>query len=272
MGLNGGDQSVTIDLPKPLHTGSSVTTDEYPYVKVNIPSPTPEDQDHAILPLGKVHATIAVLLPRTNWKPRITLRAEVSNLIDCGMTDDYNHESEHSPMAEEPTTRADTLPPMKTEVSALPLDTSSQVSTEGTEASIESNPIGASPTAVAHSSHSNSPTSDIAELQVNADLAVNHMLSVKRSSELERQRAIGDFEASLHWQDAEEVAANERAKVVPSRRDLQARVKCAKVVMRAKYEYRVAVQDARTVRCSKLEESEATYMEALRENAAARSL
>ena len=28
--LNGGDQSVTICLPKSLHTGSSVTTDEYP--------------------------------------------------------------------------------------------------------------------------------------------------------------------------------------------------------------------------------------------------
>ena len=60
VGLNGGNQSVTIDLPKPLHTGSSVTTDEYPYVKVNIPSPTPEDQDHAIPPLGKVHTTLAV--------------------------------------------------------------------------------------------------------------------------------------------------------------------------------------------------------------------
>ena len=88
VGLNRGDQSVTIDLPEPLHTGSSVTTDEYPYVKVNILSPTPEDQDHAIPPLGKVNATLAVPMPKTTWEPRITLRVEVGNLIDRGMTDD----------------------------------------------------------------------------------------------------------------------------------------------------------------------------------------
>ena len=42
--------------------------------------------------------------------------------------------------------------------------------------------------------------------------------------------------------------------------------------MRAKYDYRVAIQEARVVRCSKLEEAEATYLEALSENAAAKSL
>ena len=42
--------------------------------------------------------------------------------------------------------------------------------------------------------------------------------------------------------------------------------------MRAKYDYRVAVQEARVVRCSKLEEAEATYSEALSENVAVKSL
>ena len=42
--------------------------------------------------------------------------------------------------------------------------------------------------------------------------------------------------------------------------------------MRAKYDYRVAVQEARVVRCSKLKEVEATYPEALCENAAVKSL
>ena len=49
-------------------------------------------------------------------------------------------------------------------------------------------------------------------------------------------------------------------------------MKCAKVVIRAKYDYRVAVQEARAVRCSELEEAEATYSEALSENMAAKSL
>ena len=54
--------------------------------------------------------------------------------------------------------------------------------------------------------------------------------------------------------------------------DLNARVKCAKVVMKAKYDYRVAIQEARVIRCSKLKESEAAYLKALSENVAAKSL
>ena len=42
--------------------------------------------------------------------------------------------------------------------------------------------------------------------------------------------------------------------------------------MRAKYNYSVAVQEARAVRCNELEEAEAAYSEALHENAAAKSL
>ena len=37
--------------------------------------------------------------------------------------------------------------------------------------------------------------------------------------------------------------------------------------MKAKYDYRVAIEEARAIRCSELEESEAAYSEALSENA-----
>ena len=181
--------------------------------------------------------------------------AEVGELLTWGMTEDYDHEPEHSAMAKELATKADISPPPKMEVPALPLDTSSQASVPETEASIESNPIHNSPTAIAYSCHSDSPTMDLLKLQANAHLAINHMLSIKRSSDLERQWAIWDFKASLHQWEAEAAAANERAKIVHSRKDLQARVKCTKVVMRAKYDYRVAVQEARAVRCSELEEA-----------------
>ena len=113
---------------------------------------------------------------------------------------------------------------------------------------------------------------DLSELQANANLAFNQMLSIKRSSDLDRQQAIRDFEALLHQWEAEEATANERARTVHSRNDLNARVKCAKAIMKAKYQYRVAVQEARATRCSKLEESEAAYLEALSENVAAKSL
>ena len=113
---------------------------------------------------------------------------------------------------------------------------------------------------------------DLLELQANTNLAINNMLSVRRSLELERQWAIRDYEASLHQWEAETAAANERAKIAHSRKGLQARVKCAKVVMRAKYDYRLAVQEARATRCNELKEAETTYSEALCENAAAQSL
>ena len=63
---------------------------------------------------------------------------------------------------------------------------------------MESNPVHDSPTAVTSSSHSNSPTPDLSELQTDASLAFNHLLSIKRSSDLDRQRAIQDFEVVLH--------------------------------------------------------------------------
>ena len=272
VGLNGGDQSVTIDLPGLLHSGSSVTTNDHPYIKMNIPSPTPEEQDHANLPLGRVHATLAVAMPKTPWKTRVTLMAEVDNLLTWGMTEGYDCELQHSTTAKEPATEADTSPPQKMEVPALPLNTSCQVSVAETEASTESNPICNSPTAVAYSSCSDSPTMELPELQANANLAVNHMLLIKRSSDLKRQWAIQDFEALLLQQEAEEATANERAKMVHSREDLNAKVKCTMVVMKAKYNYRVAVQEARAIRCSELKESEAVYLEALSENVAVKSL
>ena len=89
---------------------------------------------------------------------------------------------------------------------------------------------------------------DLIELQADA----NYMLSVKRSSDLKRQQAIWDFKALLHQQEAKEAAVNERAKIVHSRKDLNTKVRCAKAVMKAKYDYRMAIQEARTIRCSKL--------------------
>ena len=198
--------------------------------------------------------------------------AEVGELLTRGMTEDYDHEPKHSTMVKELATKADTSPPLKMEMLALPLDTSSQASVPETEASMESNPVHDSPTAVAYSSCSDSPTMDLLELQANAHLAISHMLSIKRSLDLKRQQAIWNFKTSLHQQEAEAAATTERAKIVHSRKDLQARVKCTKAVMRAKYDYRVAVQEARAVRCSKPEEAEATYSEALRETVAMKSL
>ena len=270
--LNGGDKSVIIDLPQSLHMGSSVITDKYPYTEVNIPTLVPEEWNKANLPLGEKHNTATADQPKTPWKPRITLIAEVNDLTDWGMTDNYDQESEHSATVEVPSTEVDTLPPLKMEKPVLLLDTLSQASAAETEASMESNPAGTLPMAAAHTSCSSSPIAHLSELQSDVHLAINSMFTAKRSSDLEIQRAVWDYGASLHQREAEKAAANEKAKVARSRRDLRAGVKCARAMMKAKYEYCMAVQETRAERCTELEESEATYSEALSRNAAPLSL
>ena len=215
-GLNGCDQSVTIDLLELLHSSSSVTTDEHSHLQIDIPLPTPEEPEHTTLPLGGAPATATDNIPKTLWKPRITLMAEVNDLINQGMVDNYNHEPEHSTMGEEAAVWADIFPPLKAEVSAPPLDTSSQASVEEMETSQESNPINVYSPMAAGSNCSDSPMIDLMDLQADANLAANHKLSIKRSLDLERQWAIQDFKASLHQQEAKEATANERAKIVHS--------------------------------------------------------
>ena len=47
---------------------------------------------------------------------------------------------------------------------------------------------------------------------------------------------------------------------------------CAKAVIEAKYNYRMAIQETRTIRCNQLQELETAYSEALGENTAMRSI
>ena len=83
------------------------------------------------------------------------------------------------------------------------------------------------------------------ELQEDANLAADHMLSVKRSMDLKRQWVVWELRASLCWNKAKEAAANEKAKILHSRDILDAKLECTKAVLEAKYRYRVAVQEAK---------------------------
>ena len=226
MELNGGDQSVTICLPESLHTGSSITTDEYPYIGVNIPTLIPEEQSHANLPLGKKQDSATTDQSKVPWKPRITLMAEITNLVDRGMMDNYEQESDHSAVAEVPSTEADTSPPLKRGKANFVVGTPilRQV-WQRRKLLGKSNPAGTLPMAVAHSSSSSSPIAHLSKLQSDVHLAVNSMFTTKRSLDFKIQWAICDFEASLHQKEAETAAANEKAKAACSRRDLKARGK-----------------------------------------------
>ena len=64
---------------------------------------------------------------------------------------------------------------------------------------------------------------------------------------------------------------NEKAKVVHSREVLDAKVDCAKAVLEAKCNYRVAIQDAKTIRGNWLQGLEIAYSKALGKATAVRS-
>ena len=126
MGLNRGDQPVTVNLPELLHSGSSITTDEHPHMRIDIPLLSPEEPEHTTLPLGRMHAIPAATTPKTPWKPRIILMAEVNDLLKWGTVDDSSCESEHSATGKVAAAEAVMSLSHKAEVPAPPVDTSSR--------------------------------------------------------------------------------------------------------------------------------------------------
>ena len=187
------------------------------------------------------------------------------------MADDSSCKSEHSTAGKVAAVEAGMSLSHKLEVPALQVDTSSQASMEEGEASLESNPVNISPIVATYISCSGSTMVDLMELQTDANLATNHMLSVKRSTDLKRQQVIWELGVLLHWNKAKEAASNEKAKVVYSWEVLDAKVDCIKAVLEAKCNYRVAIQEAKMIRGNWLQESEIAYSKALCESTAMRS-
>ena len=81
VGLNGHNQPVTISLPELLYNSSSITTDKHPHLRIDISVLSHEDPEHTTLPLGRVHTIPTATTPKTPWKPRISLTAEVDDLL-----------------------------------------------------------------------------------------------------------------------------------------------------------------------------------------------
>ena len=216
-------------------------------MRIDIPLLSPEEPECTTLPLGRVHAIPSATTPKTPWKPRINLMAEVNDLLKWGMADGSSCKSEHSASEKAAAVEAVMSLSHKVEVPALPIDTSFQASLEEGEASLESNPVNISPTMAAYSSCSGSRMVDLTELRMDANLAADHMLTVKRSTDLKRQQITWELGLQLGQNEAKEAAANKKAKVLYLHAVLDAKVDCTKVVLEAKYSYRVAIQEAKMI-------------------------
>ena len=220
VGLNRSDKPVTTTLPEQLHNGASVTTYVHPYMRIDIPPPPLEEPGHTTLPVDQGNTIPAANSPKIPPKPRVSLAAEVNDLLTWVMADESSHKSEHSPIGKAVTVEAVTFPPHKTEAPPLPVNTSSQASMEEAEASLECLPANVSPITVASSSSSASPSRDPTELQTNANMATNHMLHVKRSTDLKRQHVIWELGLLLCQSEVDEATSIKKAKVLLHGRSL----------------------------------------------------
>ena len=70
VGLNGNNELVTTTLPELLHSSTSITTNEHPYMRIDIPLSPPEEPEHTTPPVGKVHTIPAANSPRTPPKTK----------------------------------------------------------------------------------------------------------------------------------------------------------------------------------------------------------
>ena len=163
-----------------------------------------------------MHTIPAANSPKTPLKPGISIATEVDNLLTRVMADESSHESEHSPVGKAATVEAVMSPSHKSEAPPLPVNTSSQASMEEVEASLEGIPANVSPITAAYSNCNASPSVDPTELQTDANLAANHMLHVKRSTDLKRQQVIWEVGLLLCQNEVKEAASVEKAKVVHS--------------------------------------------------------
>ena len=80
------------------------------------------------------------------------------------------------------------------------------------------------------------------ELQIDTNLAADHMLSVKRSMDLKRQQVIWELELLVHQNmKPKRLHPMRKPKIVHSREVLDAKVDCTKAVLEAKCNYRAAI-------------------------------
>ena len=164
VGLNGDGEPVTTTLPELLSSSGSVTTNEHPYMWIDIPPPPLEESEHTALLVDEVYTIPAANSSKIPPKPRVSIVAEVNDLLTWAIADASSHKSEHSPIGKVATVEAVTSPPQKSEASPQLVDTSSQASMEEAEASLEGLPANISPITAAYSSRSASPSVDPTEL------------------------------------------------------------------------------------------------------------
>ena len=139
-----------------------------------------------------------------------------------------------------------------------PIDTSSQVSVEMAETSLEGIPTSISPTAATSRSESVSPPADAMELCANANKALEELLTTKASIDACRWRAIWELGMELHQNESKAVESIKEAKATCSQANLDAQALCFMTIQEAKAVCSRATLEAKAICLEMVKEAKKT--------------
>ena len=146
-GLNGHEEPIITSLPELLASGISLTAGKPIFLVIDIPSLPMEEPDQKIPPFGEISTTIVASPHKSPPKLEGSMTMEVRNLLYQAVLEMSSCGSKHS-SPRRPTPVAVLMnPPQKPERPSQPVDTSSHMSAEAAEASLEDIPSSISPIA-----------------------------------------------------------------------------------------------------------------------------
>ena len=236
IGLNGHDEPIITSLPEPLANGISLTAGEPVYLEINIPPPQVEEPDQKVPPLGKV-STIVIACPHKSILPKLegegSMTREVRDLLSQAILEMSGHGSERSTLRRLHPTTVLTPPSHQPKELLQLVDTSSQMSVEMAETSLEGIPTSISPIVATSRSESITPLVDAVELCTNANKALEELLTTKASIDTCRQRAIWELGTELCQNESQAVESIKEAKVICSQAK-EAKVVCSHATLEAK--------------------------------------
>ena len=252
--LNGHDEPVITTLPDLLGSVISLIPSKHIYLEIDIPSPPMEEPDRKMLPLKDIPTVLITSPP----KPKGSMTEEVNKLLSQAVLEASSCESQQSPPRRPATAVVPTSLPQRPEGLLLPADTSSQASIDEGEASLEDMPTNISPIAVISGSNSTSTSMDLAELQTNANKALDDLLNTKGSTDAKRQRAVWDLGVMLCQNESQVATTVKEGRTICSQMALDIQTACSQSIFEARTGYLVEVKEAKTTRSHLHQEAEAT--------------
>ena len=152
------------------------------------------------------------------------------------------------------------------------VDTSSQVSIEMAETSLEEMPASISPIVATSRSESITLPADAVELHANANKALKELLTTKASIDTCRQRAIWELGMELCRNKSKATKSIKEAKAICSQANLDAQALCFATVKETKAICSHATLEAKAICLETVKETKMTHTGSIQENKAAFSM